>query len=72
MPELDPRLRDLHFVLRTLAILISLAVASYVVLQARIPEDQRPSPAVRAWVTGSALTMFLVAVGLAWMSFQSH
>jgi hypothetical protein len=70
MPELPPGLRDLHFVLRTLAVLISLAVAFYVFWQARIPEEQRPSPGVMAWITGSAISMFVVAVALAWMSFK--
>jgi hypothetical protein len=69
MPELNPALRDLHVVLRTLAILVSIVVVVYLYLQTRIPEDQRPSPAVRAWITGSAVTMFVIAIGLAVASF---
>lgn len=70
MPELSPFVRDLHFVLRTLAILMALVVALYVFWQARIPEQQRPSPAVQTWIAASAITMFVVAVGLALASFK--
>ena len=70
--DIDPRLHDLHFVLRTLAVLISLAVTSYLIWQARIPETERPSPIVRMSITASAVAMFVVAIALALFSFQSH
>jgi hypothetical protein len=73
MPDLSPfGVKDLHVVLRTLALLTALAVAFYVFQQARIPEDQRPSPAVRMWMMGSAITMLVIAVGIAAASFASH
>jgi ABC-type iron transport system FetAB permease component len=60
----------LHFVLRTLAILIMLFVAAYTFWQARIPEDQRPSPIVWKAINASVLAMAAVAVTLTVMSFR--
>jgi hypothetical protein len=70
--DIDPRLHDLHFVLRTLAVLISLGVTLYLIWQARIPEPERPSPIVRMSITASAVAMFAVAIALALFSFKSH
>jgi uncharacterized iron-regulated membrane protein len=60
----------LHFVLRTLAILILLFVAAYMYWQARVPEDQRPSPIVWKAINASVVAMGLVAATLTVLSFR--